>query len=426
MANNLTIGAKVRFLNEVGGGTVAGFQGKDIVLVRDDDGFDIPMLRSQVVAIETNANNFERPTPGTAGKQPKHAGSKPSAQPLSAESTKPAKRVLDDNEDYDPADRPVTFKPKAQERKGGDSLNVCLAFIPENVRELTATRFEGYLINDSNYYLSVFVASNEGAAWHCRWQGTMEPNTKQLLETFDRTQLNDLERLSVQLIAWKEDKPFMLKPAIGVELRLDTVKFYKLHVFQPSPFFREPALIYDIVRNDRPIKQVFVEAEEVLDAIRGGESQQEMPSEDFDDTEADDTPVRTREQDRQALKAAKRALKAEQQAKQQKERDPHVSKPNHKPAQDVVEIDLHISALLDNTAGLSNSVLLNTQLTEFRTVMERYKSKKGQKIVFIHGKGEGVLRDAIIKELRHRYKYCTYQDASFREYGFGATMVTVH
>ena len=426
MANNLTIGAKVRFLNEVGGGTVAGFQGKDIVLVRDDDGFDIPMLRSQVVAIETNANNFERPTPGTAGKQPKHAGIKPSAQPLSADSTKPAKRVLDDNEDYDPADRPVTFKPKAQERKGGDSLNVCLAFIPENVRELTATRFEGYLINDSNYYLSVFVASNEGAAWHCRWQGTMEPNTKQLLETFDRTQLNDLERLSVQLIAWKEDKPFMLKPAIGVELRLDTVKFYKLHVFQPSPFFREPALIYDIVRNDRPIKQVFVEAEEVLDAIRGGESQQEMPSEDFDDTEADDTPVRTREQDRQALKAAKRALKAEQQAKQQKERAPHVSKPNHKPAQDVVEIDLHISALLDNTAGLSNSVLLNTQLTEFRTVMERYKSKKGQKIVFIHGKGEGVLRDAIIKELRHRYKYCTYQDASFREYGFGATMVTVH
>ena len=52
--------------------------------------------------------------------------------------------------------------------------------------------------------------------------------------------------------------------------------------------------------------------------------------------------------------------------------------------------------------------------------------KKGQKIVFIHGKGEGVLRQAIEKELRTRYKQHRFQDASFREYGFGATMVIIH
>ena len=39
----MKIGDKVRFLNEVGGGKVTGFQGKDIVLVEDADGFDIPM-----------------------------------------------------------------------------------------------------------------------------------------------------------------------------------------------------------------------------------------------------------------------------------------------------------------------------------------------------------------------------------------------
>ncbi len=32
-------GDKVRFLSEVGGGRVAGFQGKNIVLVEDEDGF---------------------------------------------------------------------------------------------------------------------------------------------------------------------------------------------------------------------------------------------------------------------------------------------------------------------------------------------------------------------------------------------------
>ena len=377
----MKIGDKVRFLNEVGGGVITGFQDKNIVLVEDEDGFDIPMLRSQVVVIETNANNFEIKK--------------------KEEAPTPKVRYLEDGEEDDPASRPVSYQPKAQERKGGDLLNVCLAFVPENSRELTDTRFEAYLINDSNYYIQVVFANNEGAAWHLRWQGLIEPNTKQLLETFDRSMLNDLERLSVQLVAWKQDKPFMLKPAVGVELRLDTVKFYKLHVFQPSPFFREPALIYDIVRDDRPIKQVFVEAEEVLDAMRSVENDEP------DEEEVPQAAPRTRAEEREALKAAKRALKEVQKK------------------DEIIEVDLHINALLDHTEGLSPNVLLNTQLTEFRIMMDRNIKKKGQRIVFIHGKGEGVLRDALIKELQYRYRGCTYEDASFQKYGFGATMVTI-
>ena len=45
--------------------------------------------------------------------------------------------------------------------------------------------------------------------------------------------------------------------------------------------------------------------------------------------------------------------------------------------------------------------------------------------MFIHGKGEGVLRQALMKELNHRYKGHQAQDASFREYGYGATQVTI-
>ncbi len=438
----MEIGQKVRFLNEVGGGVISGFQGKDIVLVEDEDGFDIPMLRSQVVVIETNANNFERPNPGQRQQQreaqkPKAApeyGSKPATQQPTADSTAPRRRYLNDDEDYDPADRPVTFRPKPVERKGGDLLNVMLAFIPENVRELTSTRFESYLINDSNYYLSVMMATAEGAAWHLRWQTTMEPNTKTLIESFDRSELNSLERIAVQVVAWKQDKPFMLKQPIGVELRLDMVKFYKLHVFQTTPFFHEPALLYDLVRDDHPVRKVFAEATDLVEEV--DTQQQEAQIEEAPQLEEPAAaPQLTREQERQALKDAKRALKAQQQAEAARQlaakmaeapREHQLSKPNHHSGEDVVEVDLHITALLDNTAGLSNSVLLNTQLTEFRIVMERYKAKKGQRIVFIHGKGDGVLRDAILKELHQRYRHCTAQDASFREYGYGATMVTIH
>ena len=61
----------------------------------------------------------------------------------------------------------------------------------------------------------------------------------------------------------------------------------------------------------------------------------------------------------------------------------------------------------------------------FRRVLDRYKTNKGQKIIFIHGKGEGVLRQAIIHELNYKYKHFQYQDASFQEYGYGATQVTI-
>ena len=58
--------------------------------------------------------------------------------------------------------------------------------------------------------------------------------------------------------------------------------------------------------------------------------------------------------------------------------------------------------------------------------MKANENSVGQKIVFIHGKGEGVLRRAILDELRRKYPRCTVQDASFQEYGFGATQVTIH
>lgn len=48
----MKIGDKVRFLSEVGGGRVSGFQGKDIVLVEDEDGFEIPTSVHDVVVVE--------------------------------------------------------------------------------------------------------------------------------------------------------------------------------------------------------------------------------------------------------------------------------------------------------------------------------------------------------------------------------------
>ena len=45
----MKIGDKVSFLSDTGGGIIAGFRGKDIVLVEDADGFQIPTSIKDVV-----------------------------------------------------------------------------------------------------------------------------------------------------------------------------------------------------------------------------------------------------------------------------------------------------------------------------------------------------------------------------------------
>ena len=77
----MKIGDKVRFLSEVGGGRVSGFQGKDIVLVQDEDGFDIPMPVRECVVVETD--NYNIPTPADkVRRREEQTASKPQAQPL--------------------------------------------------------------------------------------------------------------------------------------------------------------------------------------------------------------------------------------------------------------------------------------------------------------------------------------------------------
>lgn len=46
-----------------------------------------------------------------------------------------------------------------------------------------------------------------------------------------------------------------------------------------------------------------------------------------------------------------------------------------------------------------------------------------KRIVFIHGVGQGVLKQEVTKLLKTKFSKYYFQDASFKEYGYGATMV---
>ena len=229
----MKIGDKVRFLNEIGGGRVAGFRGKNIVLVEDENGFEVPMLTTEVVVV---------------GDEDYGTGHMVEVKGQAVKAKEKDTQVSD--EDPEPEDKPITFKAKPVERRGGDRLSAYLAFVPMDPKELSQTRFESYLVNDSNYYLRYTYLTGENNAWTLRAEGELEPNTKEFIEEFGREDLNGLEHCCVQMTAYKRGKTFLLKPTVNAQLNVDTVKFYKLHAFQENDFFEQPALVYTIIEND--------------------------------------------------------------------------------------------------------------------------------------------------------------------------------
>lgn len=345
----MKIGDKIRFLTTTGGGIVRGFQGKDIVLVEDESGFEIPVLMKECVVIE------------------------PAKEEQVRQSNKPSAAVQQLAQRQEPEE-----KYEVIETKGGEQISAHLVYLANDIKSLSTTNFECYLVNESNYYLMYNYMSEVPLGWISRANGIIEPNTKLFLEEFEKENLNDIERVYLQFIAYKEDKPFTLKEATSKELKIDTTKFYKLHSFKENDFFDENAIVYTVVNKDVERTELVVSAEEIKNALL------------------------SKEESRPKKQRLEKKVKSE-----------------------IIEVDLHADEILESTAGLSNADILEYQLKIFRETMLEYKKSKGQRIVFIHGKGEGVLKNAVRTELMKNYKHVDHQDASFQEYGFGATMVTI-
>lgn len=347
----LEVGDTVRFLSSVGGGIVKGFQNKNIVIIEDEHGFDIPVLITDCVAVgKTNdiqLSNHEQDIP----KEP--------------EKSLKSEIQIEENEIIETLE--------------GEKITVCLAFLPVDEKTISTTSYECYLVNDSNYFLFFNYMNRENNSWISRYNGVIEPNTKIFIEEFEKSELNSLEKICLQFIAFKQNKPYGFKNPCSVELRIDTVKFYKLHSFKENDYFDENALVYYVIQNDVPERAMLVSAGDMESAMK--------------EKEIEEKPRR------------KRIQKIEKK--------------------EIIEVDLHINQLLETTAGMDNSDILEYQLSKFREAINENLKSKNQRIVFIHGKGDGILKSAIIKELRDKYKNCYFQDASFQEYGYGATMITI-
>ena len=340
------IGDTVRFLNDVGGGLITRIEGR-MAYVEDADGFERPVPLTECVIVPTVKQEAPKPKPQEA-----------------------------------PKPKPKIEAPKPKPTILPDVPTVALLFEPHNIRQLSTTGFDLYLVNDSALTMHYAVCSRtaERGEWTLVDAGVADPGMQVLIAEPEQADLNGLAHLSVQLIAYRKDRPFDLLPPVAMETKLDLTRLAKLHCFTPTAYSTAPVLTIPVVtagRTERPLR---------LDRL----------------TDQTFQPVPKAEDRR------------------------HPAKPQPKRQDGPTVIDLHIDELLDSTAGMQPAEILAYQLDTAEKALRQAAKKPGSKLVLIHGKGDGVLRKAVLDLLRRKFPRCEVQDASFLEYGFGATQVTMH
>lgn len=379
------IGDTVRFLNSVGGGKITRIEDK--IAYVDDGGFETPVLLKEIVVV----------------------------LPAGHEADQQGARKMFDQKAYDagrrvPASEPAVEKEVAvaapvkelpvEETAHGDTLNIALAFEPTDVRQLDKSSFGAVLVNDSNYFLDfTFLRRSDGErGWTVVFTGTVAPNELIDLVALCHEDLPAYEKVALQCVAYKKDRPFTLQAPVSVSRKLDLTKFHKFHCFRPGVYFDTPVLEVPIVTDGVAARPLEVNVSEIKEAMAGGVPSKDVAAE---------------------LSRKYKVDKGRGNKKPEPAANPHKVLP-------LIEVDLHIGELTDTLAGMEPKDMLEMQLSAVRRHMRENSARIGQKLVFIHGKGEGVLRKAVLELLRKEFPKAELQDASFREYGFGATLVTIH
>lgn len=376
-------GDRVRFLNEVGGGTITKIEGKT-VYVEDENGFETPMLLKDIVVVAPAGHQTQGVKAGLMFDQAAFDAGRKEPVPASEPSAPAAPQPL----------------PPAEETPHGEKLNIALVFEPTDLKHLSSSSFDAVLVNDSNYRLTFsFMRRADGdRGWTVVYSGDVEPNELIDLDRYTYETLLQIERVAFQCIAVKPSKPFTLKAPVSICRKLNLTKFHKLHCFRPGIYFDTPVIEIPLVKDDLVKKPL----------------------------EADAEAMRASMMEKGPGKEALLQLKGKYGGDKGHAKKPADPAANPHKLLPPIEIDLHIGELTDTTAGMQPADMLAMQLGAVEKTMNAHSRRIGQKIIFIHGKGEGVLRDAVRKLLHRRWPKAELQDASFQEYGFGATLVTIH
>lgn len=275
----------------------------------------------------------------------------------------------------------TSSKGSMQKNVNVESLDkLYLAITPSNINNLLNSQFEFSLVNDTHYTVLYTISYQYDNKTFGISAGNCEAEEKVVINNYSIREIDTkIKTLTIQAIYYSKGE-FIPRESLNITIRLNSVSLCKSGNYKHTRWFRD------------------------LTQLRVLDSNTTISLEDIDD------------------KALSKAILSKND---QIAITPSKEEETKKLNKNIVEVDLHIDALLEDTTGMNNADILEHQLDVFRDTLQKYKLRTGQKIVFIHGKGDGVLRQRILWELQTKYKRFNHQDASFKQYGYGATMVTI-
>ncbi len=346
------VGDEVRFMDTTGGGVITRIEGR-LAFVDDEDGFEIPILMSELVVVVEKQTERRRESNVSKEEYADNA--------VSGEGTD------DVEDDYE----------HEEDNSEDENTRFLLAFLQGDKPGVQSGGVRMNLINDSNYFC-FFVINEIGGNNQAIniYNGNLEPNTKLELGKQLVTEL-DGKKWDIQVLMYKKSKRFMPIPAFQKISAFKGAKLMNENNYTENDYFNERAFLYPVLKGEM---EKYVE---------------NLTSKEIDEVKQE-----------KSQKSIRRKVK-------------------RKDEPDILEVDLHVNELLDDNRGLSNTEMLGIQMDKFHQVMKENINRKKRKIVFIHGVGNGTLKTELRKALDKKYKSHYYQDASFREYGYGATMVII-
>ncbi len=274
------------------------------------------------------------------------------------------------------ARHPQATEARAIRMESADTLY--LAIVPDNFHQLLNSRFELFLVNDTQHSCLYSIAFRREEKYTGISAGNCNPDSYVSIGTYTLKEIDtNIKAVNIQAVFFQKGNT-SLKSPVEAEVKINTVNLCKSNIYKHTRWFDSICFLKAL---DKEHLITFEEIDE--------------------------------QQLQQAIRSKRETVSTT------------VPRPQKQIVGNRVEIDLHSHELLETTAGMDNKAILEYQLEVFRKTMEEYKLRKGQKIIFIHGKGDGILRQRILWELQTKYKRHHHQDASFKQYGYGATLVTI-
>ncbi len=366
---NFKIGDKVKFLDETGGGIIVEIVDENMVMVEGGDGFPVPCMLTQLIPEGGFEESFR-----------KDEKAELKIEVEKEQETTELEMEVEKEQDIAEHNIQVSKEVREDKNQSGEGQRgeeeqpgIYFALVPQESEHGLITNL--YLINISSYHVLFHIGKEVPEGMKSLEKDDLAPGEKINLGFLPDWMENEVLNLKYQLILFKNGIYKYKNPVVGmislIQEKLDNPDYYV-----ENSFFTERAILLIISQENKG---------------RGSGKKSHIHS--YLEKPGNSSS----------------GLKKKSHPKSEK--------------QTAEEVDLHIENIVDDYKDLSAREILKIQMDRFEVSLEGAIRNRQKRIIYIHGTGAGKLKYQIRKTLDDKYKRLRYQDASFMEFGYGATLV---